>query len=133
MLASDCFKGAHTYLWSHKLGCAAKGTRRRAVPHLLLAQSVIAYFDVPIESEQDIVQLEIAVDDTILVKVLEGETDLCRVESGTSELQWIYWKRTDLLCALSAELASLNVQHQVATTNIFHYKVHPGFGLETGV
>jgi len=51
------------------------------------------------------------------VEVLQRKADLGSIE----------------LSALRAELASLNVQHQVTTTDVLHDEVHTGLGLETSV
>ncbi|KAI6769226.1 hypothetical protein HG531_010330 [Fusarium graminearum] len=59
-------------------------------------------------------QLQITVNNTVLVEVLERQADLGGVELRT----------------LSTELTSLNVQHQITTTNVLHDEVHTGLCLE---
>jgi hypothetical protein len=38
-----------------------------------------------------------------------------------------------VLCSLGTELASLNVQHEIPTADIFHDEIYSGFCLETGM
>lgn len=61
--------------------------------------------------------MDIPVDDTLLVEVLEGKEYLCSIELGTA------W----------SELLALNMQHQVAAANVFHHKVYTRLGLEARV
>lgn len=117
-----------THFGGHELGCAAEGRGRLAEPHVLLAQSVVGDLDVPVEREEDVVELEIAgrasagaggredspVDDAVLVEVLERKQDLGRVELGTPR----------------GELLALDVQHQVAARHVLHHKVDARLGLE---
>lgn len=58
------------YLWGHEFRRAAKGTRTRPVPHFFFAEPIIGDFDVAIEGQKDIVKFEIAVYNSILMKVL---------------------------------------------------------------
>lgn len=69
------------YLWRHELRSTAECASSRSIPHLLLTQTVISNLDVSIQSEQDVVELQITVYNSIFVEVLERETDLCGVES----------------------------------------------------
>lgn len=46
-----------------------------------LAHAVVCEFDVSLRVQQHVVQLQISVDDSSLMKVVERQTDLCRVES----------------------------------------------------
>jgi hypothetical protein len=70
-----------------------------------------------IQRQEDVVKLEITVDDTVLVEVLERQANFCRIE----------------LRALGAKLTTLDVQHQIATADVLHDKVYSGLGLEAGV
>lgn len=71
----------------------------------------------PIESQQNVVQLEISVDDALRVEVLEGEENLAGVELGLAE----------------GELLLLDMKHQISSRDVFHDKVHSGLCLETRV
>jgi hypothetical protein len=72
---------------------------------------------VPIKRQENIVQLQVAVDDAVLVEVLQRETNLSGVE----------------LRALGAELPALDVQHEIAAADVLHDKVHARLRLETGM
>jgi len=89
---------------------------------------------VAIESQHNIVKLQITVDDAVLVEILQGQTDFCGIKSAMqsaicTESQML----VDLLCPLSAELSSLNVQHQISTTDILHDEVDSCFRLEASM
>lgn len=60
-----------TYLGSHELRSTTESACCRTIPHILLAQTVITYLDMSVGRQKDIVKLQITVDDTILVEVLE--------------------------------------------------------------
>lgn len=106
-----------TYFGGHELGGSAERLSRLAIPHLLLAQSVVCHLHVSIKSQEDIVQLQVAVDDTLRVEILKGKQDLARVELGLAK----------------RELLLLDVQHQVAARDILHDEVHTSLGLKTRV
>lgn len=127
-----------TYLGRHELWSTTECAGSRSVPHFLLAQTVIGNLDVSIQCEQDVVELQITVDDTIFVEILERKTDLCCVEprgvlavmktnDESGKLQG------NLLSALSTKLTPLNVQHQITTTDVLHHEVNSGLRLETSV
>lgn len=54
-------EGATANLGGHEFGSAAECARSRSVPHLFLAQTVISDFDVAVEGEKDVVELQVAV------------------------------------------------------------------------
>jgi hypothetical protein len=85
-----------TYFRSHEFRGTAEGAGGGAIPHLLLAETIIGNLDVSIKSQEDVVELQITVDDTILVEVLEGETDL-----GSVEPRLISRARTELQILLT--------------------------------
>jgi len=62
--------GEGGYLGRHEFGCAAEGAGGGIVPHVFFAETVVAYLDVAVEGQEDVVELEIAVDDPVLVEVL---------------------------------------------------------------
>ena len=45
------------YLGRHELGRTTERARSGAKPHVLFAQTVVSYLDMPIERQQDIVEL----------------------------------------------------------------------------
>ena len=83
------FGGESKYLGRHELGGSAEGARRGAVPHVFLAETVVGNLDVPVERQEDIVELQITVDDAVLVEVLERQAHLGSIEPiqvSTNEL-----------------------------------------------
>lgn len=118
-------------LGRHELGRAAEGGRRRAVVHAFLAETVVGHLDVAVEREEDVVELEIAVDDAAPMQELERQQDLGRVEARPTR----------------GELLALDVQHQVAAAgsisvvgarrraapDILHAQVDARLGLEARV
>jgi len=92
---------------------------------------------VAVERQEDVVELQITVDDSVLVEVFERQADFRSVESAlnvsdghslTSRIN-----RLDLLSPLGTELPALDVQHQVTTRYVLHHKVNPRFRLEACV
>lgn len=71
-----------TYLWSHELRSTAEGARGGAIVHILLTQTIIGDLDVSIQGQHDVVELEVTIHDTVLVKVLQGQAHFGSVESG---------------------------------------------------
>ena len=61
VLKAQILVGEQAHFWGHELGCAAEGRRGAPEPHILLAESVVGNLDVPVEREQDVVELEVAV------------------------------------------------------------------------
>ena len=133
-----------THLGCHKLGRTTERTRRTTIPHLFLAQTVIGNLDMTVERQQDIIQFEVSVDDTIFVKILQRQANLGGVESMSGMSGLVYNNqptpktRTEtpefhLLCSLGPELTTLNVKHQVTTTDVLHDKVYSSLRLKTGV
>ena len=72
----------NAHLWRHKFWGPAEGTSARSIPHLFFAQPIVGNFDVAVERQKNIVQLEISVNDTVLMKVLQSETDFSGIESA---------------------------------------------------
>lgn len=68
------------YLGRHELGRSAKRAGCRSVPHVLLAETIIGNLDVTVQREKNVVELEITVDDTVLVEILQGQAHLGSVE-----------------------------------------------------
>lgn len=57
-----------------------------------LAHAIICKFDVSLRIQQHIVQFQISVDDSPLMKVVECQTDLCWVESERDSEVYVYSK-----------------------------------------
>jgi hypothetical protein len=124
-----------TYLRSHELRSTTERAGGTAIPHVLLAETVVCNLNVAIQSEKNVIQLQVTVDDTVLVEIFESQTDFRGVEPINGLAPIILTKNCtgNVLCALQTKLASLNVQHQITTTDVLHDKVHTGLCLETGV
>lgn len=71
------------YLRCHKFRSATKGTGAGPIPHLLFAKPVVRDFDVAIKGQQDVIQFEIAIYNTVLVEILQRQTNLGSIESAT--------------------------------------------------
>lgn len=126
-----------TYFWAHEFRCTAERASCTTIPHVLLAKTIISNFDVTIQGQQNVIELQVTVNDTVLVEVLECQADLGGIEPKKCEhfnppkqgkdQAW------DLLCPLEAELATLNVQHEITTTDILHDEIDTSFSLETSM
>lgn len=66
-----------SYLWREIVGCAAQRPRRRRTG---FCEAKVCDFYVPVAVEKDVFGLEVAVDDVLLVQVVESESDLSGVE-----------------------------------------------------
>jgi hypothetical protein len=64
--------GRKTNLGGHELGCTTERACCRAVPHVFLAQTVVGDLDMSVKGQENIVELQIAVDNPVLMEVLEG-------------------------------------------------------------
>ena len=60
-----------TYLWSHEFGGTTERAGGGAIPHLLLAKTVISDLYVPIEGEKDVIELQIAAEPVSIVEERE--------------------------------------------------------------
>ena len=83
-----------------------------------------------VESEQDVVELQVTVDDSVLVEVLQRKTDLCSVEPDSWLVCACIKPSNNLLSTLGAKLASLDVQHQITSANVLHDKVDSRLSLD---
>ena len=84
------------------VGRAAEGGGGVAGADALLAHAVVGELDVALVVEEDVVQLQIAVDDALLVEEVERQRDLGRVEAGV---------------LLGQAPLALHVEHQVAAAH----------------
>ena len=64
----------------HKFWGTTESAGCRSVPHLLLTQTIIGNLDVSIKSQKNVIQLQITVNHTILVEILQSKTDFSCVE-----------------------------------------------------
>jgi hypothetical protein len=69
-----------TYLGCHELGCTAERARRRAEPHVFLAETVVGNLDVTVKSKENVVELQVSINNTVFVEVFESQADLGRIE-----------------------------------------------------
>ena len=70
-----------TYFRSHEFWSPAERACRRTIVHVFLAQPVIGNFDVSVQGQKDIVELQISVDYAVLMEVLERKANLSSIES----------------------------------------------------
>lgn len=70
-----------THFWRHELRSTAERAGRGTIPHVLLTETVVRNLDVSIQSQQNIVKLQVSIDDPILVEVLESQANFGRVKS----------------------------------------------------
>lgn len=70
-----------------------------------------------IKRQEDVVQLQISINDTLGMEVLQRKQNFTGVELGLSK----------------GELLLLDVKHEISSRNILHDKVDSGLGLETRV
>lgn len=89
-----------TYLGCHKLGCTAKRARRGTKPHVFLTKTVVGNLDVTVKSEENVVELQVSVYDTVFVEIFESQADLSSVEPGELSAKFTissdelpYWAR----------------------------------------
>lgn len=61
-----------TYLGCHELGSTTESASSTAIPHVLLAKTIVCDLNVTVQGQKNIVQLQITVDDTIFVEVLKS-------------------------------------------------------------
>jgi hypothetical protein len=69
-----------TYLRSHEFWRTTKSAGCRRVPHVLFAETVVGNLDMPIQCQENIVELQISVNDPVLMEVLQSQAHLCSVE-----------------------------------------------------
>ena len=87
-----------------KCGCGV------SLPDSFFAHSVICQLDVPLVVQQNVVQLQIAVNDSPFVQEVEGQGYFCRVEPG------VFLREPTL---------SLHVEHQVTSSDEFDHEKEP--------
>lgn len=74
--------GQWTYLRRHKLGSTTEGARCGSIPHVLLAETVVRNLDVSVQGQKNIVELQVTINDSILVEVLESQANFGSIESA---------------------------------------------------
>jgi hypothetical protein len=76
------FRRNATHLGSHKFRGTTERARRGAVPHILFAETVIGDLDMPIEGQEDVVELEITIDDSVFMEILQCQAHLGGIKSA---------------------------------------------------
>ena len=71
----------NSHLWRDVVRRPAEGLRRGVTRNLLLAHAKVRDLDVAVLVEEDVVQLEVAVDDAVGVEVEQADRDLGGVKS----------------------------------------------------
>ena len=74
-------KRTMTYFRRHEFGSTTERAGSRAIVHIFLTETVISNLDMSIKCQHDVIELEITVHNTVLVEVLECQTDFCSIES----------------------------------------------------
>lgn len=74
-----------TYFWAHEFRSTTERACCATIPHVLLAETIISNFDVTIHGQQNVIELQITVDDTVLVEVLKCQADLGGIEPKICE------------------------------------------------
>lgn len=89
-----------TYLGCHELGCTAERARRGTKPHVFLAETVVGNLDVTVKSEENVVELQVSIYNTVFVEIFESQADLGSIESGelsakstAFSVEFSYWAR----------------------------------------
>jgi hypothetical protein len=70
-----------------------------------------------VQRQQNVIELQVAINDAILVEVLQGQADFGSIE----------------LSSLGTKLSPLNVQHEITSTDILHDEVDARLSLEAGM
>lgn len=94
-----------THLGCDVVGRATECGRGPPRQHALLAHAEVGQLAVALGVQEDVVQLQVAVDDEVAVEEHEGEGDLSCVESGAS---------------LVKATCPLNLEHQVTAVHVLH-------------
>ena len=69
-----------TYLWCHEFGGTTECACAAPIPHVLLAKTIVCNLDVTIQGQKNVVKLQVTVDDTVFVEVLQSQADFRSVE-----------------------------------------------------
>ena len=104
-----------TYFWSHIIRRAAERIGSSIQEYLQLAHSKVGNPDVSLEIQQHVIQLQISVNDSLLVKEYETWPDLGGIEPGSG---------------FGKASALLDVEHEIATVQVLHHEEEMGFRLE---
>lgn len=104
------------YQQQHKNNTKTRGNTHRIGSHVLLAEAEIGNLAVAVLVQQQVVQLEVAVDDVLLVQVLETQRHAGRIEAAAP---------------LVKDLA-LDVHQQIAARRILHHKTDVSLGVGEG-
>lgn len=61
-----------SYLRSHELRSTTESASGTAIPHVLLTETIVCNLNVTIQGQKNVIQLQVTVNDTVLVEVLES-------------------------------------------------------------
>eukprot|EP01136_Pigoraptor_vietnamica_P018408 Opistho-1_new@5380 len=100
------------------VGRSAERRRRRGANNVLLAHAKVRELHVTVGVEEDVVELEVAVDDALVVKELKRRHNLGRVEPRS---------------VLVEAAVALDLEHEVATVDILHHEEQAVLRLEARV
>merc|ERR1719270_1349493 len=84
----------------------------------LLTHAVVRQLDVSLVIQEDIVQFQISVNYSALVKIVERETNFCAVKTRV-----LLWQSS----------LTLHVEHQVSSADKLNHKEQPAWSLEAGM
>ena len=137
-VVSECqLKWKPIYLRSDVIRCSTKCFGRIWSWNLFLAHAEIGDFDVTILIQEDVVQLEIAINDAMSVKKEETNSNFRRVKpvkivlKKTIEFHFFFFNlHSDGFFEFSK---ALNLVHEITTVDKLHDKVESIHGLETRV
>src|SRR5271156_6500332 len=69
------------YLWSHEFWGTAESVCGTSVSHLLLTQPIISNLDVSVQSQQNIIEFQIPIDNLVFMQIFERQQNLGSIES----------------------------------------------------
>jgi hypothetical protein len=90
------------YLRCHEFRSTTECACSRSIVHVFLAQTVIRNLDVAIQGEQNVVKFQVAINDTILMEILERQAHFRSIKPAQ------YQGRTWCKCGRRTYCALLN-------------------------
>jgi hypothetical protein len=75
------------YLRSHEFWCTTESVCSTSISHLLLTQAIIANLNMPVQRQQNIIQLQIPINNLILMQILQCQQNLSRIKSKSATFQ----------------------------------------------
>lgn len=77
-----------TYLGSHELGSTTEGASTATVPHVLLTETIVCNLDMAIQCQEDVIKLQVTINDTIFMEVLESQANLCGIKPARQNVNF---------------------------------------------